>query len=71
MPSCEKCWRQAGGNPEEYHRLVYLRNEQGKECTPEEQAGPSATICPKCNRRTVHQFAERCVICGQRKGWTA
>ena len=57
MASCEKCWRDSNGNPDEYHRLIGSRY-----CTPEEQAGEDATICPKCNKRTVHQYAKVCMI---------
>lgn len=56
MASCEKCWRDSGSNPKEYARLVETRN-----CTPEEQAGDAATICPGCERRTVHQYSRVCM----------
>lgn len=66
MAACEKCWRDAHRGPdysvaEEYARLIRERNDHP--CTPEEQAGPDATRCPKCNRMTVHQYAHVCVLC--------
>jgi len=64
MAACEKCWRDAGGNPYEYERLLVLR--KGNACTPEEQAGDDATNCPTCKRRTVHQYAHVCTLCGYR-----
>jgi len=33
MPSCEQCWRDAGGDANRYAELVKQRR-----CTPEEQA---------------------------------
>jgi hypothetical protein len=56
MPSCEKCWRDAGGNPLRYHLLLDQRD-----CTPEEQAGEDAKICPKCKRKAIHQFSKICM----------
>lgn len=64
MTSCEKCWIDAHGDADEYTELVRERNESGNECTPEEQAGPDAGWCPICNRRTVHQVVERCMVKG-------
>jgi hypothetical protein len=71
MPSCEKCWsdsRMASyseGNA--YSRILSERDAAGRVCTPEEQAGPDATECPKCERRTCHQHCGICMICG----WTS
>jgi hypothetical protein len=73
MPSCEKCWRDAGciaaskmtSKAEEYTKLITQRDKEGKTCTPEEQAGPEATICAICNRKTVHQYARICMNCGE------
>jgi hypothetical protein len=62
MPSCEKCWRDAGGDPREYAVLVESRNRPGKECSPEEQAGTEATMCPFCLRRTVHMYSQVCMV---------
>lgn len=63
MPSCEKCWADAQGPykdvVKEYSRLVKERD-----CTPEEQAGPDATDCPKCGRRAAHQLCHVCMACG-------
>lgn len=69
MPSCEKCWNEANRNslfglvnsmPEEYSRLIKINK-----CTPEEQAGEDATTCDICDRKTVHQYARICMICGK------
>lgn len=67
MPSCEKCWADSYtytyGTPESriecYQRLVKERD-----CTPEEQAGPDAGICPKCKKKSVHQMTHECMNCG-------
>ena len=64
MAACEKCWRDAGGNPSEYERLLVLR--KGNNCTPEQQAGDDAADCPTCKRKTIHQYAHVCMICGYR-----
>ncbi len=61
MATCEKCWRDSGGDVDQY---AYLVNKN--ECTPEEQAGEDAVMCPKCNRFTMHQHCHFCVICGNR-----
>ena|SRR3990167_4608383 len=64
MSSCEKCWQDAKGDPYVYERLIKTR-----QCLPEEQAGLSATICPDCNRLTVHQYTGKCqnpdCLCGE------
>ena len=71
MASCEKCWvdaaKRARGNSdksqeEHYHDLIAERSHSP--CTPEEQAGPGARVCPTCKRPIVHQFTHCCVICG-------
>jgi hypothetical protein len=59
MASCESCWAEAGGDADEYARLLKART-----CGPEQQAGPDATLCPECRRRTVHQHARICMSCG-------
>lgn len=58
MPSCERCWADAGGNIEIYKYLLDERT-----CTPEQQAGPDARRCPVCERNTVHQHAGVCMAC--------
>lgn len=63
MSTCEKCWRDAhwlseGSVPDTYARLVKERN-----CTPEEQAGPDAMMCPDCRRMTMHQYTSE-PMCG-------
>lgn len=69
MPSCEKCWSDAHREPydvaEEYQRLMDER--KGKPCTPEQQAGPDATLCAKCQRMTRHQICGVCMACGADK----
>jgi hypothetical protein len=67
VSSCEKCWRDAQGNPyksvaEEYSRLVDER--RAHPCTPEEQAGEDAGVCPECFRRAKHQHTGECMFCG-------
>ena len=61
MPCCERCWSMARGQADEYHRQL-----AANQCSPEQQAGPEATDCPKCQRKTVHQYAKVCTACG----WT-
>lgn len=51
MSSCEKCWRDAGGEPDRYRELIRGRSA----CSAEEQAGPHANECPWCGRKTLHQ----------------
>jgi ribosomal protein L37E len=73
MASCEKCWRDARlradsaqtEHAEEYRKLVAERDRAGETCSPQEQAGPSATDCGDCGQRgTVHQHAKICMACG-------
>lgn len=59
MASCEKCWRDAGGNPDRYRELVHSR-----ECSPEDQAGEGAETCPKCGRAAMHIYCHVCMSCG-------
>ena len=47
---------------EHYADLVTERAESP--CTAEEQAGEDATQCPKCKRKTIHQYAKVCCACG-------
>lgn len=61
MPTCEKCWNDSGGNPRVYARLTEDRNLSHQVCTPEEQAGTDADICPVCKRKTLHQMAHVCM----------
>jgi len=60
MASCEKCWNDSRGDPQLYSELVASRNVRGESCSPEDQAGPYATVCPHCQRKTVHQV---CLVC--------
>jgi len=59
MSSCEKCWRDSR-SVEDYHNLLHER--RNSPCTPEEQAGKDAQICPFCGKRTVHQFTGECMV---------
>ena len=62
MASCEKCWRDAHGDPRRYKELIEERTGRADQCTAEEQAGgDDAGWCPQCERRTVHCVLERCV----------
>jgi hypothetical protein len=62
VASCEKCWRDAGGDPVKYSELVEWRTGRADECTLEEQAGGNdASECPKCHRNTVHCVLDRCI----------
>jgi len=66
MSACEKCWKDAGGDPDTYHELLELR--RANPCTPEEQAGPDATKCNICNRIVRHQVTGECMAgCGWKK----
>ena len=64
MVSCDRCWVDAGGDPDEHRRLVDERNENEQACSFEDQAGPDATVCMACGHKTVHQPAGVCVRCG-------
>ena len=63
MASCEKCWEDANGDPKRYAELVVERLVI--HCTPEQQAGRGATLCPVCNRKTLHQICGVCMNCGE------
>ena len=73
MARCEKCWKDAYNrnitNPkskaEHYANLIEERKEN--QCSPEEQAGYDAEICPKCDRKTIHQIIAQCIVCGYEK----
>ena len=56
MSMCERCWVDARSDPDKYHALVASR-----ECTPEEQAGELATVCPQCKRHVLHQYTQECM----------
>jgi hypothetical protein len=69
MPSCEKCWADSRlaemrGVECAYTKLVDARTARGEVCTPEEQAGPDATRCERCDRMTRHQHCRICMNCG-------
>jgi hypothetical protein len=59
VSSCEKCWRDAGGDSDRYRALLFDPNRPT--CTPEEQAGPDAKECPICKRMTLHQHTGECM----------
>lgn len=66
MPTCEKCWRDAGGNPDRYRELLKERDDRGEKCTPEEQAGgEDAELCPSCGRKALHLWCNVCMACGR------
>jgi len=59
MPSCEKCWSEAAASidkTDQYQQLIETCT-----CTPEEQAGRHAEVCPVCHRRTQHQHYGVCM----------
>ena len=69
MSSCEKCWRDSrwasNWDPDAYQKLVAQRNGVVDDrCTPEEQAGPDATVCAECERKTRHQHTHLCQVPG-------
>jgi hypothetical protein len=77
VSACEKCWRDAealvrAGEAETkadgYRRLLGARTGTAEECAPEEQAGPDATLCESCQRRTRHQITGECMKCGRPRG---
>ena len=62
MSACEKCWRDAGGDPDRYQELLKLRKWPDKACTPNEQAGGiDAGYCESCGGRTVHLYTHECM----------
>ena len=70
MSSCEKCWSDSaydrmgwnGESPSPYHELLKRRNGITEpECTPEQQAGEDATVCPTCGRKCLHQWTGECM----------
>jgi hypothetical protein len=62
MASCEKCWRDAGGDPKRYAELVDSRTGRADECTLEDQAGGhEAAECSGCHRKTVHCVLGFCI----------
>ena len=70
MPTCEKCWDMSYrpfANADESRLEVYNRLVAMENCTPEEQAGCCATVCPVCNRKAVHQYAKVCMACLEAK----
>jgi hypothetical protein len=61
MPFCEKCWRDARGEPTAYHKLLAERAGD-LACTPEEQAGGvDANTCELCGRKTIHMHVGCCM----------
>jgi hypothetical protein len=73
MSACERCWRDSrwaeNFGDGAYAKLVAQRNGIiDDRCTPEEQAGPDATECPACKRKTVHQHTHLCQTPGCKLG---
>ena len=65
MSSCEKCWRDSQRGIDTYQDLLKWRNGIIEpRCTPEEQAGPDATVCEACGRKTCHQHTHLCQVPG-------
>lgn len=67
MSACEKCWRDAHRDPylsvpDEYRRLLSERVGD-LACSPEQQAGPDATVCAVCGFTTCHQITGECMCC--------
>jgi len=64
VTSCERCWERSSeialntgrDQVSEYRRLI----REGV-CTPEQQAGRSATRCAGCGRDTGHQVTGECM----------
>ena len=66
MSSCEKCWRDSRYDLSStaYHDMLAKRDGiRERKCTPEEQAGPEATECQRCGRKTIHQITRE-PMCG-------
>lgn len=61
MSACEKCWRDSR-REDNYEEVLMARKDFP--CTAEEQAGPDATVCEACERRTRHQYTRQCMACG-------
>lgn len=66
MSTCEKCWVDSYDpytGHERYFELSRERTAAGRQCTPEEQAGPGAEQCPACQRMSLHQYTRE-PMCG-------
>ena len=69
MASCEKCWsdaylRSRSSGKDQYECYIELISERAHNpCTPEQQAGEDAKICPNCGRKTIHQYCGVCMNC--------
>ena len=62
MPTCEKCWRDSGGDYQRYTEMIVMRPV----CSPEDQAGgDAASVCPDCGRKAVHVHCKICMACGK------
>jgi len=51
----------AMGEPSRSQADHYAERVKAHTCTPEEQAGEFASECPKCKRKTLHQYTEECM----------
>lgn len=67
LPTCEKCWSDASGIKSKYNELLEQREREKNTCSPEDQAGPNAKLCPTCKRKTCHQLYHICMSCGYQK----
>ena len=65
MSICAKCWTDSKASDDPPARYIELIEQRTGDlaCTPEEQAGPDATECPGCKRRTCHQVTGECMAC--------
>jgi hypothetical protein len=61
MSSCEKCWQDSAGDDHAARYAELIESRKDRPCTPEEQAGPDAKRCPRCERMTLHQYAGECM----------
>jgi len=70
MPSCERCWADSASRRmfdegvDAYRLLMQEREARGEHCTPEQQAGPDADVCPTCGRKTMHQHVRDVCMAG-------
>lgn len=66
MP-CEKCWNDAFKKSQESHLSqpewysILMQQRNNNPCTPEQQAGVDAKLCPVCKKRTIHPYTKMCM----------
>lgn len=64
MARCEKCWNDAfhkAFNDPKTQAEFYEELIKKRKCTPEQQAGIDAKVCPKCKRKCLHQHTGDCM----------